>query len=166
MTLPEPDSNRLYSQEAVQTILNLAIANHAYQGEFSRSQLFEIGVDLGVPEQTLLQAEESWLRSSHETAKRDEFNRILRAALRQKAVQFAIVNTGLVSLNALTGFGFSWSLYILVFWSLSLGLNAWSVLNLEGEAYEKAFQRWHRSIQVRKVMSGWLDRWLSPSVRT
>ena len=159
--ISEPDGNRLYSQEDVQTILNLAIAQHAYQGEFSRSQLFEIGLDLGVPEPTLQQAEDSWLRSSRETEKRSEFNRVQRAALRQKAVRFAIVNSGFVSLNALTGFGFSWSLYILVFWSLFLGLNAWSVLNLEGEAHEKAFQRWHRSIQVRKVMSSWLDRLLN-----
>jgi DNA-binding transcriptional MerR regulator len=161
MTLPESDGNRLYSQEDVQTILNLAIAQQAYQGEFSRSQLFEIGLDLGVPEQTLKQAEDSWRRSNRETEKRNEFNQVQRAALRQKTVRFAIVNSGLVSLNALTGFGFSWSLYVLVFWSLFLGLDTWNVLNLEGEAYEKAFQRWHRSIQVRKVMSGWLDRLLN-----
>jgi 2TM domain len=161
MTRSEPDNERIYSQEEVQNILNLAIAKHAYQGEFSRSQLFEIGVDLGISEATLQQAEQTWLRTYTDTAKRDEFNRIQRSKLRQKSVRFAIINTGLLSMNALTGFNFAWSLYILVFWGLFLGLETWSTFNLQGEAYEKAFQRWHRSIQVRKVMNGWLDRLLN-----
>jgi 2TM domain len=161
MTRSEPPSDRVYTQEEVQNILNLAIAEHTYQGEFSRSQLFEIGSDLGVSEAILQKAEQSWLRSSSDLAKRDEFKQHQRAQLQRKTVRFAIINTCLISLNALMGFGFAWSLYILVFWGLFLGLKTWSVFSLEGEAYERAFQRWHRGHQVRKVVNTWLDRWLS-----
>lgn len=163
MTCPEPKHDRVYTQEDVQNILNLAIAEHAYQGEFSRSQLYEIGLELGVSETILQRAEQVWLQNCNHAAKRDEFNQVQRTKLRQKTVRFAIVNTGFISLNALTGFGFAWSLYILVFWGLSLGLKAWSVFSLQGEAYERAFQRWNRTIQVRNLMNGWLNRVLNPS---
>jgi 2TM domain len=161
MTCPEPNRDRVYTQEEVQNILNLAIAEHAYQGEFSQSQLYEIGLDLGVSQAILQQAEQSWLKSSSSLARREEFNQIQRVKLRQKLVRFGMINAGLISINALMGFGFAWSLYILVFWGLFLGLKAWNVFNLEGEAYEKAYQRWQRTIQVRKVMNGWLDRLLN-----
>ncbi len=161
MTRPETVGDRVYTQEEVQNILNIAIAEHTYQGEFSRSQLFEIGSDLGVSEAILQKAEQSWLLSSRDLAKRDEFKQHQYAQLQRKAGYFAIFNIAFISLNALTGFGFAWSLYILVVWGLFLGRNTWSVFSLKGEAYEWAFQRWHRSHQVRKAMTNWLDRWLS-----
>ena len=34
-----PNDKQIYSQEEVQQILNLAIAQHAYAGEFSRTRL-------------------------------------------------------------------------------------------------------------------------------
>ncbi|MCG9892298.1 MAG: 2TM domain-containing protein [Thermosynechococcaceae cyanobacterium MS004] len=161
MTHPEPVGNQVYTQEDIQNILNLAIAEHTYQGEFSRSQLFEIGSDLGISPEILQKAEQSWVRTSQDLAKRDEFKRHERAKLQRKAVRFAMVNGSLITLNALMGFGFAWSLYIFVLWGLFLGLKTWSVFTLEGEAYERAFQRWYRSHQVRTVMNRWLDRWLS-----
>lgn len=161
MTRPETVGDRVYTQEEVQNILNIAIAEHTYQGEFSRSQLFEIGSDLGVSEAILQKAEQSWLRSSSDLAKRNEFKQHQYAQLQRKAVRYAIVNTCLIALNALMGFGFAWSLYLLVLWGLFLGLKTWNVFSLDGEAYEWAFQRWYRSHQVRKAMTSWLDRWLS-----
>lgn len=151
----------MYTQEEIQHILGLAIAQHTYQGEFSRSQLFEIASDLGISDIVIRQAEQTWLQSSVERSKRDTFNDHQRADLKRKAVRFAIVNIGLISLNALMGFGFPWSLYILMVWGLFMGLKAWNVFHLDGEAYEKAFQRWNRHRQVRTVMNRWLDRWLS-----
>jgi 2TM domain len=163
MSNSEVSTDRVYTQEEIQNILNLAIADHAYQGEFSRSQLFEIASELGISNAVLQKAEQTWMRSKDDLAKREEFNQHRRTELKQKLVRFGIVNVGVLALNTLVGLGFLWPLYVLVLvgWSVSLGLKAWNVFYLDGEAYEQAFQRWYRKNQVRKVVSHWLGRWLS-----
>ncbi len=153
--------NRIYSQEDIQQILNLAIARHTYQGEFSRSQLLEIAADLGISEVMLSQAEQDWLQVSEEQRQQEIFKRLRRSTLRQKIGRFGIVNAGLLSLNALTGFESAWSLYVLCGWGLLLGLETFNTFHVEGEAYERAFQRWRRRSQVRQVVNHWLGRWLS-----
>jgi Flp pilus assembly protein TadB len=163
MSNSEVSTDRVYTQEEIQNILNLAIADHAYQGEFSRSQLFEIASELGISNAVLQKAEQTWMRSKDDLAKREEFNQHRRTELKQKLVRFGIVNVGVLALNTLVGLGFLWPLYVLVLvgWSVLLGLKAWNVFYLDGEAYEQAFQRWYRKNQVRKVVSHWLGRWLS-----
>lgn len=156
-----PDQKRIYSQEEVQQILNLAIAQHAYEGEFSRAQLLEIAEDLAIPAGIIYQAERAWMQSNDENLKREAFNQHRRAELKRKVGRFAIINASFILLNALMGFGFPWSLYILLLWGLFLGLKTWNVLHLDGEAYEKAFQRWYRTHKVRSVVNRWLDRLLS-----
>ncbi len=158
-----PNDKQIYSQEEVQQILNLAIAQHAYAGEFSRTQLLDIAEDLAIPAAIVQQAEKAWMQSNDENQKREAFNQHRRADLKRKVGRFSIINGSLILLNGLMGFGFPWSLYILLFWGLFLGLKTWNVLHLGGEAYEKAFQRWYRTHQVRSVVNRWLDRFLSPS---
>jgi hypothetical protein len=157
--------NRAYTQEDIQQILNLAIAQHAYEGEFSRAQLLEIAEDLAIPTAIVQQAERTWLQSSDERLKRDTFNQYRRAELKHKLVRFAIVNAGLIALNSLTGIGFLWSLYtvVLICWSIVLGLKVWGIFQVDGEAYERAFQKWYRRHQMRKAVNHWLSRWLSPT---
>ncbi len=155
------DHNRIYTQEEVQQILNLAIAQHAYEGEFSRAQLLEIAEDLAIPPAIVHQAERAWIQSNDETLKREAFNQHRWAELKRKAGRFAIFNVIFILLNALTGFGFAWSLYILLFWSLSIALKFWNVIHLDGDAYEQAFQRWYRTHKVRSIVSRWFDRLLS-----
>jgi hypothetical protein len=163
MSNTETASDRVYTQEEIQNILNLAIADHAYQGEFSRSQLFEIASDLGISDAIIRKAEQTWMGSQKDLAKRDEFNQYRRSDLKQKLVRFGLVNAGFVTVNALVGLGFLWPVYLLglIGWSVALGLKTWNVYGLEGEAYERAFQKWYRQHQVRKVVSHWLGRWLS-----
>jgi hypothetical protein len=156
-----PDQKRIYSQEEVQQILNLAIAQHAYEGEFSRAQLLEIAEDLAIPAAIVHQAEKAWMESNDENLKREAFNQHRRAELKRKVGRFTIINGSFILLNVLMGFGFPWSLYILLFWGLFLGLKTWNVFHLDGEAYEKAFQRWYRTHKVRSVVNRWLDRLLS-----
>lgn len=156
-----PNDKQIYSQEEVQQILNLAIAQHAYAGEFSRTQLLDIAQDLAIPAAIVQQAEKAWMQSNDENQKREAFNQHRRAELNRKVGRFSIINGSLILLNGLMGFGFPWSLYILLFWGLFLGLKTWNVLHLDGEAYEKAFQRWYRTHQVRSVVNRWLDRFLS-----
>ncbi|WP_404783490.1 2TM domain-containing protein [Altericista sp. CCNU0014] len=162
MVNPEvSDRNRIYTQEDVQQILNLAIAQHAYEGEFSRDQLLEIAEDLAIPAAIVHQAERAWIQSNDENLKREAFNQHRWAELKRKVGRFAIFNVIFILLNALMGFGFPWSLYILLFWSLSIGLKAWNAIHLNGEAYEKAFQRWYRTYKVRSLVGRWFDRLLS-----
>jgi 2TM domain len=162
MSNSEVSTDRVYTQEEIQNILNLAIADHTYQGEFSRSQLFEIASDLGISDAVLQKAEQTWMRSKDDLAKREEFNQHRRTELKQKLVRFGIVNAGFVAINLMGLSFFLWPWYVvLVGGSVWLGLKTWNVFSLDGEAYEQAFQRWHRKNQVRKVVSHWLGRWLS-----
>jgi 2TM domain len=155
------DNKQIYSQEAVQQILNIAIAQHAYAGEFSRAQLLEVADDLAIPAAIVHQAEKAWMASNDETQKHEAFNQHRYAELKRKIGRFAIFNTIFILINVLMGFGAPWSLYILLFWSLPLGLNAWNVFMMKGEAYEKAFQNWYRKHKVRNVVNRWLDRLIS-----
>jgi 2TM domain len=162
MSNSEVSTDRVYTQEEIQNILNLAIADHSYQGEFSRSQLFEIASELGISNAVLQKAEQTWMRSKDDLAKREEFNQHRRTELKQKLVRFGIVNAGFVAINLMGLSFFLWPWYVvLVGGSVWLGLKTWNVFSLDGEAYEQAFQRWYRKNQVRKVVSHWLGRWLS-----
>jgi hypothetical protein len=165
MVSSEGFENRVYTQEEIQQILNLAIAQHAYEGEFSRAQLLEIAEDLAIPSAVVHQAERAWMQSSDERLQRDAFNQHRRAELKQKLVRFGIVNAGWTTLNLLVGVHFLWSLYVMVLvcWSMALGLKTWNIFQVDNEAYERAYQRWRRRHQVRKVVNNWLDRWLSPT---
>jgi hypothetical protein len=162
MSNSEVSTDRVYTQEEIQNILNLAIADHAYQGEFSRSQLFEIASELGISNAVLQKAEQTWMQSKDDLAKREEFNQYRRTELKQKLVRFGIVNAGFIAINLMGLSFFLWPWYVvLVGGSVWLGLKTWNVFSLDGEAYEQAFQRWYRKNQVRKVVSHWLGRWLS-----
>lgn len=162
MSNSEVSTDRVYTQEEIQNILNLAIADHAYQGEFSRSQLVEIASDLGISDAVLQKAEQTWMRSKDDLAKREEFNQYRRSELKQKLVRFGIVNAGFAAINLMGLSFFLWPWYlVLVGGGVWLGLKTWNVFSLDGEAYERAFQRWYRKNQVRKVVSHWLGRWLS-----
>jgi hypothetical protein len=165
MASSEEPVNRAYTQEDIQQILNLAIAQHAYEGEFSRAQLPEIAEDLAIPRVIVQQAERTWLQSSDEQLKRDTFNHYRRANLKHALVRFCIVNAGLILLFLLLGWKFLWWLCIIaiVVRAIPLSLKAWTTFYMDGEAYERAFQSWYRRRQVRTVVNHWLNRWLSPT---
>ncbi len=151
MTVFETNISRSYHQEDIQQILNLAIARQANQGEFSREQLVEIAAELGISTETLQEAEQEWLNHQGERHKRSEFNLYRRSQLRKRSGRFLIVNTFLVGLNLVSAGQLSWSLYILLFWGLGLGLNAWNTYQLQGEEYERAFQKWYRKYQLAQA---------------
>jgi hypothetical protein len=165
MASSEEPVNRAYTQEDIQQILNLAIAQHAYEGEFSRAQLPEVAEDLAIPRAIVQQAERTWLQSSDEQLKRDTFNHYRRANLKHALVRFCIVNAGLILLCLLLGWKFLWWLCIIaiVVRAIPLSLKAWTTFYMDGEAYERAFQSWYRRRQVRTVVNHWLNRWLSPT---
>lgn len=152
---------RLYRQEDVQQILQIAIARQAHAGEFTRDQLLEIAAELDIPSETLQAAEQEWLTQQVKLQKQQEFNAYRRHQLQQQVGKYAIVNTFLIVLDTVTTGGLSWSLYVLFFWGLGLGLKAWNLFHSEGEHYERAFQRWQRKTQFRRLADRLWSRLLS-----
>lgn len=159
--MPTPnDLTRSYQQEDVQQILNLAIARQASDGEFSREQLVEIASELGISTDILAEAEQDWLVQQKEGLKRQDFNNYRRRRLQKKVGKFVIVNSFFVGLNFLSAGEVSWSLYILLFWGLGLGLNTWNTLHLQGEEYEKAFRLWYRKHQISESIASRINNWI------
>ncbi|HEY9893364.1 MAG TPA: 2TM domain-containing protein [Candidatus Sericytochromatia bacterium] len=160
MTNFQTHITRSYQQEDIQQILNLAIARQASDGEFTHEQLVEIATELGISTDTLAEAEQDWLVQQKEGIKRQEFNIVRRSRLQKRAGKYVIVNGFLVGLNFISAGEVSWSLYILLFWGLGLGLNAWNTYQLQGEEYEQAFRRWYRKHQIAESITSRLNNWI------
>jgi len=142
MSVSESTTIQFYHQEELQQILNLAIVRQANGGEFSRTQLVEIAAELGISPANLQLAEQEW---------RLEFEQYRRSQLKQRLGKYIIVNGFLVVINLLSAGQLSWALYILLFWGAGLGLKTWNTYQLQGDAYEKAFQKWYRQQQLNQL---------------
>lgn len=160
MTTSENKITRSYHQEDIQQILQIAIARQAYEGEFSREQLLEIAAELEISPECLQVAEREWLAQQADLQKRQDFNFYRRGQLQKRFGNYAIVNSFLVLLNLVNAGELSWSLYILLFWGLGLGLNTWNTYQSKGEEYERAFQKWHRQHQLKQSLNTALNKWL------
>ncbi|HAG82555.1 MAG TPA: hypothetical protein DCL61_15680 [Cyanobacteria bacterium UBA12227] len=164
MSVSETTITHSYRQEDIQQILNLAIAQEANDGEFSRDQLIEIAAELGISPQRLQEAEQEWLLQQQEQQKRREFDIYRRRHLQKKVGKYVIVNTFLVALNLISAGQLSWSLYILLFWGLGLGLKTWNTYQLQGQEYEQAFHKWYRKQQISQFTQSIftrLNNWLN-----
>lgn len=153
--MPVSDTNMTHSyhQDDIQQILQLAIARQAHEAEFTREQLLEIAAELEISPENLQAAEWEWQAKQGEIQKRQDFNAYRRGRLKKHAGKFVIANGFLMMLNLISVGGLSWSLYVLLFWGLGLGLNAWNAYQCDGEDYEKAFQRWYRQHQLKESIS-------------
>ncbi len=150
-----PQNHSAYTSEDLQGILRIALSRQQQQGEFSWDDLVEIAGELGLTPSDLVIAEKEWQAQQTIQAKQAEFDQLRQRQLGQRAGRYLLLSGGCVGLNALMGWGFPWALYVLLGLSLRLGLQAWSVYQPKGEAYEQAFQKWYRRHQFR----GWLSRW-------
>lgn len=150
-----------YTQEQVQQILNVAIAQQTYEGEFSREQLFEIADELGITSQALTIAEQSWLKHQADAKERMTFNLHRQGQLRRKAERFGFTSGALVLLNALTGFTWLWCFYLIGLLALKLGFDAWTVFYQDEEGYEQAFRKWSRKRHLSAFVNHWWTRLLS-----
>ncbi|HBE59859.1 MAG TPA: hypothetical protein DDW56_20820 [Cyanobacteria bacterium UBA11366] len=151
MSISQNQTTHSYRSEEIQQILNLAIARQASGEDFSRSQLVEIAAELGISPEKLDLAEKEWLLQQEAQQKHREFNIYRRRQLQQSFAKYVIVNGFLVAINLLSAGSLSWSLYILLFWGLGLGLRTWSTYQLEGDEYEQAFQKWYRKQQINQL---------------
>lgn len=152
--------SRIYHQEDIQQILQIAIARQAYEGEFTREQLLEIAAELEISPECLQVAEKEWLIQQSDNQRRQEFNQSRRKKLQKRLGKYAISNSFLFLLDLVSGGGISWSLYILLFWGLFLGLDVWNIYQAQGEDYERAFKNWQRQHQIKQSINTFLDRFL------
>lgn len=154
-----------YSKEEIQEILHLAIARKTEVAELSRTQLWEIAAELDIDPESLQIAEQDWLSQQQHQQKQKEFDQYRREQLKQKAVRYLIINGFLVVINFLAIGTLSWSLYVLLLLGLPLALDTWKTFQSEGEAYEKAFQRWYVKKEMKESISTLWNRikkaWLS-----
>lgn len=144
-----------YSQEQVQQILNLAIAKQAYEGEFSRSQLFDIADELGISALSLEQAEQAWLKDQASSKELVAFNQHRRDQLKRRVQRFIYASGALLLLNALNSFTLTWCFYLMGLLGLKLGFHAWTVFYQDQAGYEQAFRKWSR----RRHLSQFVNRW-------
>ncbi len=151
MSVFETKITHSYNQQDIQQILNLALTRQEMVEEFSREQLVEIASELGISTHTLLEAEREWLAEQQEQQKRHEFNHYRRSQLKKSVGKFVIVNSFLLAINLINVGYLSWSLYIFLFWGLWIALRAWNTYQVQGDDYERAFQKWKLQNQVKQI---------------
>ncbi len=160
MTVSEAKITSSYHQENIQQILQIAIARQAYEGEFSREQLLEIAAELEISPECLQAAEGEWLTQQADLQQRQAFNTYRRGKLQKRFGNYVIVNSFLVLLNLVSAGELSWSLYVVLFWGVEVGLDTWNTYQSKGEDYERAFQKWHRQHQLKQSMNTFVNKWL------
>ena len=165
MSASEVQPPESYSKEEIQEILHLAIARKTEVAELSRTQLWEIAAELDIDPESLQIAEQDWLSQQQHQQKQKEFDQYRREQLKQKTVRYLIINGFLMVINFLAIGTLSWSLYVLLLLGLPLALDTWKTFQSEGEAYEKAFQRWYVKKEMKESISTLWNRikkaWLS-----
>ncbi len=161
MTAFEPQSLRSYSQEDVQRILQLAIARQAddQNKEFTYEQLLEIAKELDISPDCLNLAEIDWRSQSSEIQQRQAFHSYRIGRFKKRLGNYAIINSFLMLLDFVGGGGLTWSLYLLLFCGLTLGLDIWNTFQTKGEEYEMAFQKWHRKHQIKQTINTVVNKW-------
>ncbi|WYL94155.1 MAG: 2TM domain-containing protein [Gloeotrichia echinulata IR180] len=155
MSASEPQNIRSYSQDDVQKILQMAIARQSDNAdrEFSYQQLLEIASELQISSESLKLAENDWLAQQSEVQQRKAFDIYRRSKFKKRFGNYAIMNTFLVLVDLIGGGGLGWSLYILLFSGLAIGLDIWNTFQTQGEDYEIAFQKWNRKHQIKQTIN-------------
>lgn len=150
-----------YSQDDVQQILGLAIAKQSQdQDDLTRTQLLEIGEELGIAPAELIEAESEWQGQKGRLIHRQAFDRDRHQQFQQRALKFAILNGFLITLNLLTSGGLTWSLYVLAFWGVGLAFRARKTYLLSGEEYQRRFESWQRKRRVKRSFDSVVSRFL------
>ncbi len=144
MNFSQQSLTRSYSQEDVQEILNIALANHStINTEISDPQLLEIAQELMISPDEIELAKSQWLSQQQSINRHQEFNLYRRSKQQDRLSKYVIVNACPIPLNFFTGFSVPWSLYILTSWGIVRGVAAWRVFFQHQEyAYVRAFQKW------------------------
>ena len=156
---PNQDEPSIYQSEDAQAILQIAIARQTEDGELTRSQLFEIAEELGIPSTTLAEAEQQWALQQQENVALTEFDQYQQQRFQSHLVRFAIINSLLFTLNWLAADRISWAIYILIFWAAGVSLQAWQTYWPNEQQYRRSFEKWRRREQIKRSFSRAMD-WL------
>lgn len=135
-----------YRSDDVQQILQRALARQQ-EGEFSHAQLLEMAAELGIPPETLHQAEQEWLAQQGEARDRRVFQAYRRQAFKAHLGSYMAVNLFLIMINLITDDDTFWAIYPLLGWGLGLFFHGRAAYQTEGEQYEKAFRAWQQQRQ-------------------
>jgi hypothetical protein len=142
----------LYRPEDVHYILERAITRHTHQEDtISRQQLLDIAAELGISTQDLQAAEEDWLQNQQTITEKKEFQEYQQSRFQSHLAKYAIVNGFLIGLNFLTSHQLSWSLYVCLGWGVGVALQGWNTYQKDGEAYQRAFEKWRQKKQFRQM---------------
>lgn len=147
----------LYRSEDAQQILNIAIARQAEAGELTRTQLLEVAAELNIAPADILAAEQEWASRQGELAQRQTFNQIRQGQFRSRLIKSGIVSGFFYAL----GFYVS-SVFFFPIWGIGFGLAmaAWKTYGLSEDAYNAAFMRWRQRQQLRRSVTGIVNRLL------
>ena len=144
----------VYTTEDIQHILQIAISRQGEDDQLTRQQLWEIAEELDLDPQTIQAAETDWLQLKTIKQKHHAFDRYRYARFKEKLIKYLIINIFLIAINFLFLNFAPWSIVVLLIWSPAIALNAWNTFHLQGEEYERAFQRWNFQNEVKKTVSG------------
>ena len=137
-----------YNEESVQQILKIAMSRQGQSGDLTRSQLQDIADELGISEDNLVAAEQTWDIQKQERDDRHAFAAHRQSLLRKGVVRCLIVSSALILSNMLINRHIVWAIYPVLIWGLLLSLQAWRTYQTEGEDYDRAFRRWKLGQQI------------------
>jgi hypothetical protein len=147
-----------YSQEAVQQILQLALAGQTETPEFTRSQLLEMASELGISTDQLQLAEAKWQERQSVLQEQEEFDQFRRKQLVQHSAKYSITNIFLLLLDFTEDGKIHWSLGVLLIWGMILALDAWQTFQRQSQDYDRKFQQWRRRKLLKQSVSSLLSQ--------
>lgn len=147
----------LYRSEDAQQILNIAIARQAEAGELTRTQLLEVAAELNIDPADIVAAEQEWAARQGYLAQRQTFDQLRQGQFRSRLIRSGISSGFFYAL----GFYVS-SVFFLPIWGIGFGvaLAAWKTYGLSEDAYDAAFTRWRQRQQLKRSVTGMLNRFL------
>ncbi|MEO0759232.1 MAG: 2TM domain-containing protein [Cyanobacteria bacterium J06648_16] len=110
-------AHQRYSSAAVEQILSKA-AQSSSQNAFTWENVVEMGNELNLAEDSLIQAEQNWQNEQQQREKQ----RQKRLQFRRQIGVYAGVNTCLVILNIMLSGGITWAVWPILGWGLGLFL--------------------------------------------
>jgi hypothetical protein len=157
MSISEPNSAKpkFYTQEDIQEILQIAIARQTDESDeaFTKEQLLEIAMELGIDATDITQAEKTWVSQQNINQKQQEFQLYRRSKLQKKLTRFIIINSLFISTNLIFVGYVSWSLYIIAVWGINIAIATWKTYQTEGEEYQQELQKWQRDRDIKKSLN-------------
>jgi hypothetical protein len=141
-----------YDRDAVQEILQLAIARRQDIEQYSRSQLLELADEIGIDRTDLYAAEQRWLAQNGDRSQRQQFVAAQRQRLKLNLGKFGIVNGFLLLIDLVSSGHLGWSLTLGLGWGMFIALDAWKSLQPDTEDFKKRFQKWQLQ---QKTVDDW-----------